>query len=197
MMSGYIMLQHALLTKPEFRRLCTRVQTFCKARSWSQAQALALGCLIKLWIVADDHIAEDDTLDMSAHEVDQLLGIDGISKILGPNWLEILDSEDKVRLPNWNAHNNHTTRKKAQDLARQHKHRAKKRAMQRAGVTECNGDALQGVTPPVTHGVTHYPILTNSLTNCPKDSAEPEPPTAKRRGSGGLRHVGDLLKLKT
>ena len=140
-MSGYIHVLKDLLTDPRFRR---SAKTILRARpvfeSLALAETVTLGCLVKLWLTADSHISNADTLDFSSDEVDEFLGIAGIPELLGPNWLEVLNA-NQVRLPNYLAHNGIEARRKAQDAARQAKHRSK----------GSNGQALQDVTHSVTH----------------------------------------------
>lgn len=148
---GYIVLWKHLLTNPEFRRLMRRVAGDLPPTALTES--LALGYLAKLWMLADSHLRDDDTLDMSADEVDQFLGVQDCAQVLGPNWLEVLDAHH-VRLPNYLAHNNSSARRRALTAARVGKYRDRKRdAAQRAsvtnGVTEGNGDALPDALPPI------------------------------------------------
>lgn len=120
-MSGYIHVLKDLLTAPEFERFTKRLAS---ERGRQYAETLALGCLVKLWLRADSHIREDNTLDLGAEEIDEFLGIEQVSRILGPNYLEILDSH-QIRLPGYMDHNGLLARRRAQATARQQKHRAK------------------------------------------------------------------------
>lgn len=123
--NGYTIVWKDLLTKPEFWRLAKRVREHAGAPlSDADAESRALGYLTKLWLLADSHIADDDTLDMGPDEVDKFLGVAGLSQVLGPNWLEILDA-DQVRLPNWLAHNGVQAKKQARAFARKQRYDAK------------------------------------------------------------------------
>lgn len=172
---GYIVLWKHLLTNPEFRRLMRRVAGDLPPTALTES--LALGYLTKLWMLADSHLRDDDTLDMSAHEVDQFLGVEDCAQVLGPNWLQVLDA-NHVRLPNYLAHNNSSARRRALTAARVEKYRDRKRdAAQRESVTEGNGDALQGERTSVQGALP--PIPSHPIPSQPNKN--PQTP------SGGLK----------
>lgn len=139
-MSGYIHVLKTLTSDPRFTRLARALLKHTDSTATKEfGETLALGCLVKLWLRADSHIRDDDTLELGADEIDEFLGVDGVTKILEPNWTQILDA-DHVKLPNYVAHNGIEARRMAQATARQAKHRAK----------GSNGQALHAVTEPVT-----------------------------------------------
>lgn len=140
-MSGYIHVLKTLTSDPRFTRLARALLKHTQSSAPKEfGETLALGCLVKLWLRADSHIRDDDTLELGPNEIDEFLGIDGVTKILEPNWTQILDP-DHVKLPNYLAHNGIEARRTAQAAARQAKHRSK----------GSNGQALHDVTEPVTH----------------------------------------------
>jgi hypothetical protein len=81
-----------------------------------------LGGLAQLWMFADSHIREDDTLDITPDEVDQLVGIEGFTNLMPPDWLEVVE-QDRIRLPGFQAHNGTDAKKKALTAKRVRRHR--------------------------------------------------------------------------
>jgi hypothetical protein len=98
-----------------------------------------LGGLAQLWMFADSHIREDDTLDITLDEIDQLIGIEGFAKLIPSDWLEVLD-ENSVRLPDFQAHNGTDAKKKALTARRVKRHRT------RAAVSDVTHEKRNGVT---------------------------------------------------
>lgn len=92
---------------------------------------LVLGCLDVLWCYADTHVRDDDTLDLGSDEIDELVGLAGFCKLMPSDWLEILDA-NRVKLPDFHAHNGTESKKKALNQKRQERKR--------------NADALQELT---------------------------------------------------
>lgn len=84
----------------------------------------ALGGLAQLWMFADSHIREDDTLDITLDEIDQLIGIEGFAKLMPSDWLEVVD-EHSVRLPDFQAHNGTDAKRKALTAKRVKRHRTR------------------------------------------------------------------------
>ena len=159
--NGYTIVWKDLLTKPEFKRLAKRVsQQATEPLSDADAESRALGYLTKLWLLADSHIADDDTLDMGPDEVDQFLGVAGLSQVLGPNWLEVLDA-DQVRLPNWLAHNGVEAKKRARTFARNQRYAA--RQHERKSVSLKTQERLTG------NGATSSPIPSHPIPSLPSE----------------------------
>ena len=87
-------------------------------------QYVTLGCgaLARLWIYADSHCRDDDTLDMSAAEVDEWLGLPGFCSMLPADWLVELEG-GRVELPGFQTHNGVEARKLALTQKRVARHR--------------------------------------------------------------------------
>jgi hypothetical protein len=100
---------------------------------------LVLGCLDVLWCYADTHVREDDSLDLGPDEIDELVGLKGFCSLIPSDWLEVLDA-NRVKLPDFHAHNGTESKKKALNQKRQERKR--------------NADALQEVTPTSRTSVT-------------------------------------------
>jgi len=100
---------------------------------------LVLGCLDVLWCYADTHIRKDDTLDLGTDEIDELVGLQGFCRLMPTDWLEVLDA-NRVKLPDFHAHNGTESKKKALTQKRQERHR--------------NASALESVTPASRTSVT-------------------------------------------
>lgn len=122
-MSGSIVISKDILTSARFRRVAKRLASRNGSNAVTQRDVtLLLGGLTQLWIYADTHIREDNTLDLTPDEIDELVGITGFAEILPGDWLEILES-DCVQLPDFLQHNGTTPRKKALAAQRQKRFR--------------------------------------------------------------------------
>lgn len=100
---------------------------------------LVLGCLDVLWCYADTHVRDDDTLDLGPDEINELVGLSGFCKLMPADWLEVIDA-NRVKLPDFHAHNGTESKKKALNQKRQERKR--------------NADALQAVTQTSRTSVT-------------------------------------------
>ena len=146
-MSGWIKLEKDLLTDPRFvasaMELEERYGLAHKAVTDRNvttlpASTLLLGALARIWIIADTHIGEDDILALSAHQIDKLVGIKGLCEILPNDWLQVLDG-DRVKLPNYHAHNGTTAKERSGNALRQKKFRDRHK---RSTVTSRNAVTL-------------------------------------------------------
>lgn len=152
-MSGWIKVEKELETDPRTLRMAKAI-----AKRWKivpitesngvemQCNAVALpavtvvcGALTRLWMFADSHIRSDNTLDMSAAEIDEWLGIPGFCDLLPTDWLVPLDDKS-VELPGFLAHNGVEAKKKALGSKRVENHRI------RTAAADCNADALPDQT---------------------------------------------------
>lgn len=149
-MSGWIKLEKDLREDLRVKRIAAQLikSGTCNAGALRPAAAVTqvLGALAQLWMHADSFAREDDTLDITRHEIDELTGIQGFAQFLPADWLEILDSE-RVKLPGFQAHNGTTAKRKDQTAKRVSKHRAAKRnASPLPSTTTGNADALPDQT---------------------------------------------------
>lgn len=148
-MSGWIKMEKDLREDPRFTRMVNAlieregaaVTTVTQARYISNAAATrVLGGLLQLWMYADSHIREDDTLDLGADEIDQLIGLKGFVDLMPTDWLEIIDA-NRVKLPSFHAHNGTEAKKKALTQKRVARHRI------REAVTPVAQEKRSSVTP--------------------------------------------------
>lgn len=155
-MSGWIKWEKDLETDPRFLRIVREL-----GKRWCNAPALqgsgvcnapaftnsvAMGALLKMWAYADTHIRQDDTLDMSPAEIDELVGIEGFAALLPADWLR--ETEDaRIELPGYQSHNSVEAKKKAQTAKRVAKHRATRR---NADVTHEQRICVTGALPDQT-----------------------------------------------
>jgi hypothetical protein len=132
-MSGWIKLEKELREDRRFTRIVDALLARQNASVTSVTQmrfvergvvTQVLGGLAQLWMFADSHIREDDTLDITLDEIDQLVGIEGFAKLMPSDWLEVLD-EHRVRLPDFQAHNGTDAKKKALTAKRVKRHRTR------------------------------------------------------------------------
>jgi hypothetical protein len=148
-MSGWIKLEKGLREDRRF----TRIVDALLARSSQSVTSVTqvrfmehntvtqvLGGLAQLWMFADSHIREDDTLDITLDEIDQLVGIEGFAKLMPSDWLEVLDA-NSVRLPDFQAHNGTDAKKRAVTAKRVKRHRI------RTAVSDVTPEKRTCVTP--------------------------------------------------
>lgn len=140
-MSGWIKLDKDLLTDPRFKR-ASRMLVARRSATALQGETLLLGSLALLWLHADSHLRDDDTFDMGAEEVDQLVGVDGFCSVLPTDWLQIIDAHS-IKLPNFHVHNGTEAKKRAQTQKRVERHRTK---VKRTDDTSANATALPDQT---------------------------------------------------
>jgi hypothetical protein len=151
-MSGWIKVEKELETDPRTQRMAKAIAKLFMFMPAGAAEdpcnAIALpgvtlvcGALSRLWIFADSHIRADNTLDMSAAEIDEWLGIPGFCALIPPDWLIPVDDKS-VELPGFLEHNGVEAKKRALTQKRVENHRI------RTAVTECNALALPDQTRP-------------------------------------------------
>lgn len=146
-MSGWIKIEKDLETDPRVLRIAKLfqqgLQQPCNATAFP-CVTLVVGALTRMWIYADSHIRDDDTLDMSADELDEWLGFPGFCSMLPADWLRIVD-EHTLELPGYQSHNGVEAKKRALTQKRVERHR---NSQKRDGVTSCNASALPDQTRP-------------------------------------------------
>ena len=144
-MSGWIKIEKDLRDDPRFLRMVRNYVTQVRI-SERHAATLLVGCLAQLWMYADSHIREDDTLDLGTDEIDQLIGIEGFAKLMPTDWLEIVDA-NSVKLPGFQAHNGTEAKKKALTQKRVARHRIRNVTQSRSEDDDgCNASALPDQT---------------------------------------------------
>lgn len=140
-MSGWIKIDKDLAETIRFRRVVRKMRDSSNAlRSVTDALAvtIVLGALQRFWVYADSHIRDDNTLDITPDEIDEIVGVDGFAQALPADWLEILDA-DHVKLPDFLEHNGSSEKQRRDNARRQatYRHRHKSRNVTR-DVTDGN-----------------------------------------------------------
>jgi hypothetical protein len=146
-MSAWIKLEKALETDPRVLRAAKALARLDRQRAGAatgNASAFhyvtqVIGGLARLWIYADSHAREDDTLDLGFDELDELLGIPGFCSCLPPDWVVAID-ENRVELPGFQAHNGVDARRRALTSKRVARHR--ETSAKRTSVSTGNAEAL-------------------------------------------------------
>jgi hypothetical protein len=124
---AWIKLEKDLYTDPRVRRMATELRARDGAAGVRLGDPLryvttCVGALAILWITADTHVQEDDTLALGPAEIDQLTGIDRFCELLPGEWLQVIDAH-RVKLPGFHRHNGTTAKRRAQGAKRQVQHR--------------------------------------------------------------------------
>lgn len=124
-MSGWIKIEKDLESDPRVLRIAKKL---CNAPALHErinsahSVTLVCGALARLWVYADSHIRDDDSLDMGCDEIDAWLGIPGFCVLMPSDWLNPIGDE-AVQLPGFQAHNGVEARKKALTQKRVEQHR--------------------------------------------------------------------------
>lgn len=146
-MSGWIKLEKDRRDDPRVLRMARQLRDASVTHERFMPAihvTLVLGSLDQLWCYADTHIRDDDTLDLGAHEIDELVGLRGFCDLLPGDWLEIIDA-DHVKLPGFHTHNGTESKRRALTQKRMARHRnapasPMRNDMQRTSVTRASPD---------------------------------------------------------
>lgn len=148
-MSGWIKLEKDLESDPRTLRIVTALWPrnggalpTPEVRNARVTQVV--GALARLWMYADSHAREDDTLGMGAVELNEWLGIPKFCAVMPEDWMVIVD-ENTVELPDFHAKNGIEAKNRAVTAKRVERHRQKTK---RNTVTPRNGHALPDQTRP-------------------------------------------------
>lgn len=137
-MSGWIKLEKNLETDPRVLRMARALEERfvlfdnddprnatgfdpCNAVPFHYV-TLVCGALARLWMFADSHCRDDDTLDMGADEIDRWLGIPKFCSLMPDDWLVEIDAH-RVELPGFQGHNGVIAKKRATTQKRVERHR--------------------------------------------------------------------------
>lgn len=130
-MSGWIKIDKDLSESLRFKRVVRKLRENSNAlrgvTSHVTAHTIVLGALARLWVHADTHIQNDDILEATTDEIDELVGVDGFAAALPADWLKVVDPEH-VKLPDFLAHNGGSARERKQNAKRQAAYRSRKQA---------------------------------------------------------------------
>lgn len=140
-MSGWIKIDKDLAETIRFRRVVRKLRDSSNAlRSVTDALSvtIVLGALQRFWVYADSHIRDDDTLDITPDEINEIVGVEGFAQALPADWLQVLDA-DQVKLPDFLEHNGSSEKQRRDNARRQatYRHRHKSRNVTR-DVTDSN-----------------------------------------------------------
>lgn len=153
-MSGWIKIEKDLLTDPRFVRMAKAACESCNADVTHQrcdhhgAVTQVLGTLARLWIYADSHIREDDTLDLGPDEINEVVGFEGFAQLMPADWLQVINPHC-VELIGFQEHNGAVAKKKAVTAKRVARHRINNVTQERSQDEPiCNAQALPDQTNP-------------------------------------------------
>lgn len=185
-MSGYIPLDKRLRTKPKFTRLVRQLRERFEAlpieqrdilRIVTNLDALLLGALNLLWLHADDHLGDDNRFACAPDEIDEVLGVVGLAKLLPAQWLQVVESDGEkfVELPGYIDHNGTTSYSRLEASRRSSRDRsATYRASLRRDSTATSRHAQDSVTEREYAKVPHS--VESSRVELSKDNPEREAP---------------------
>jgi hypothetical protein len=140
--SGWIKVEKSLESDPRVLRMAKAICTLELGIGNACALpgvTLVCGALTRLWMYADSHARDDDSLDMGTKEIDEWLGIADFCSIVPKEWLVEID-EHRVELPGYQVHNGVEAKKRALTQKRVAQHRNKGK---RQSVTPRNASSLQ------------------------------------------------------
>lgn len=152
-MSGWIKLEKDLESDPRVLRMSKAIDKkfqlypqdvaleSCNACAFPGV-TLVCGALARLWMYADSHAREDDTLDMGPEEINEWLRIPDFCALIPDDWLRVID-QHTVELPGYQEHNGVEAKKRALTQKRVTQHRNK---VKRDSVTPRNASALPDQT---------------------------------------------------
>lgn len=116
MAGDWIKLEHSTPDKPEVFRI---------AETLSIAPEHALGCLIRVWMWADQQIAKGNAVNVTETSVDRIARVDGFgSAMASAGWLATTTTG--VEFPNFERHNGQTAKTRALTAKRVAKFKAEK-----------------------------------------------------------------------
>jgi len=144
-MSGWIKFEKDLVNDPRVLRIASRLRN-AEVTPLSRDKLAALGALVVLWSFADTHIRQDDTIECTADEINEVVGIANFCDLLPSDWLQVIDS-DSVHLPYFLAHNGVQGKKKALNQKRQQRHRVKSNASVTLKSRKSNAPSVTSALP--------------------------------------------------
>jgi hypothetical protein len=116
MAGDWIKLEHATADKPEVFRI---------SETLSIAPEHALGCLIRIWVWADQQIEKGNALSVTETTIDRIARVTGFGEAMtNAGWLVVTETE--VLFPNFDRHNGQTSKTRALTAKRVAKHKAGK-----------------------------------------------------------------------
>jgi hypothetical protein len=135
--SGWIKINKGLPDTIKFRRVVRSLKTSNALRGVTDVSeaayiTLVFGAIVRLWVYADTHISDDDTLAVSIDEIDDIVGVQGFAQALPAEWLHVIDAQH-VQLPDFLAHNGSSEKQRRANAKRQadYRHRHSQRNVTR------------------------------------------------------------------
>lgn len=182
-MSGWIKVAKDLTENIRFRRVVRKLRDSNALRGVTEnnealAVTITLGALVRFWCYADSNIRDDDTLDITLDEINEIVGIEGFAQALPAEWLQVIDAEC-LKLPNFHEHNGSSERQRRNNARRQanfrHRHRTNK-VTPRVTDSNARNDARPEETrPEETRPEEIRPEKSKSLsaapTNAPRETS--------------------------
>lgn len=124
---GWIKLRKTLKGDPRLLRMASELGQLDQAQgrtplTFERLLVSCVGAVCILWITADTYVQENDVLPLGPDHIDRITGIEGFCKLMPSDWLQIVDA-NHVKLPNFQAHNGSSAKKRALENARKTRYR--------------------------------------------------------------------------
>jgi hypothetical protein len=154
-LSGWIRIDKGLSESIRFKRVVRRLKDSNALRNACDVSetllvTTCLGAIVRLWNYADSHIRDDNRIDATFDEIDDLVGIPGFAAALPSDWLVKVDDET-VELPDFLERNGTSAKHRSDNARRQAEWRARQKDSNSNGdVTDRNArnDARPDQTRP-------------------------------------------------
>ena len=122
-MSGWIRIDKGLGESIRFKRVVRRLKDSNALRNACDSYetllvTACLGAIVRLWNYADSHISDENRIDATFDEIDELVGIPGFAASLPSDWLVKIDDKT-VELPNFLEHNGTSAKRRSDNARRQ------------------------------------------------------------------------------
>jgi hypothetical protein len=130
-LSGWIRIDKGLSESIRFKRVVRRLKESNALRNDNETLLVTacFGAIARLWNYADSHITDDNRIDATFDEIDDLVGIPGFAAALPSDWLVKIDDET-VELPDFLEHNGTSSKHRSDNARRQAEWRARQKELQ-------------------------------------------------------------------
>lgn len=188
--SGWIKWEKDLEDDPRTLRMARELKRTCNAMPFHPVTVVC-GGLIRLWRYADSHIRDDDSLDLGASEIDELVGIPNFCSLMPADWLRQIDA-NTVELPGFQGHNGVEAKKRALTQKRVARHRDGEK---RNSVTQALPDQDQ-TRPDQDLQKTDMSTASTAVAEVPRGTSKADEEAVFEHWKQTWRHPSAILDAK-